>query len=134
MGAMENIDFLLAAANKSFDKFAPDVIAQYIQRGFIEKDGESFKPLCPVMTERQYEKLQEDCIDSINEIASLLAEIVSVSTRIMENHAPVSVKAHCEPLAATAFNGMAEIMENLCASGYLKIPQKYTFLTIFSVI
>jgi hypothetical protein len=133
-GYQPQTDFILAAANKNFDNFTTDVIAQFIQWEFIEKDGDSYKSLCPVMTEAQYKELCELCSDSINETASMLAEIIPVTTRIMENHAPTAVRELCKPIAEINTNGMAEIMENLCESGYLMIPQKHSFLTIFAVV
>jgi len=132
--ALKDIDFLLASAHKSFDKYNPDQIAEYIQREFIIKDRDTYKSLCPVMTKEQYEKLRSLCSETINEVASMLTEIAPAVTKIMENHAPAAVKEQCKPLAALAFNGMAEIMENLCEDGYLMIPRTQNFLTVFAVI
>jgi hypothetical protein len=131
---MKDINFLLAAAHKSFDRFTLDQMAEYLRQGFIKKDGDSYKSLCPVMTEVQYDELRNCCSDAINEIGSMLSDIVPTAASIMENHAPAAVKEQCKPLATIAFNGMAEIMGNLCESGYLIIPQKPSFLTIYTVI
>lgn len=133
-GSNEEKDFILAAANKFFDRFSADKIARFIQWQFIEKDGDSYKSLCPTMTEAQYNELCGLCSDSVNEIAAMLAAIIPAATIIMENHAPAAVKEHCKPIAAINTNGMAEIMENLCESGYLMIPTTHSFITIFAVI
>ena len=133
-GYQPKTDFLLAAAHKSFGRYSPDEIAQYIQWEFIEKNGDSLKSLCPVMTEAQYNEICGICDDSINEISAMFGEIVLTAANIMENHAPVAVKDHCRQIALINTNGMAEIMENLCENGYLMIPQKHSFLTIFAVI
>jgi RNA polymerase sigma factor (sigma-70 family) len=133
-GYQPQIDFLLAAAHKAFDKFTPDVIAQYIQWCFIEKDGDSYKSLCPTMTEAQYKNLCELCAESINESISFFAGLIDITSAVMENHAPEAVKEQYKPLAGIKADGIAEIMGNLCESGYLMIPQNHSFLTIYAVI
>jgi RNA polymerase sigma factor (sigma-70 family) len=130
----KDTDLLLAAVHKSFERYTPDQLAQYIERGFIAKDGDSYKSLCPVVTEAQYQQLLGLCSGAINEMASLLAEIVPTAASVMENHAPIAVKEQCRSLAAITFSGIAEIMENLCESGYLIIPTTHNFLTIYTVI
>lgn len=87
-----------------------------------------------MITEAQYIELCDICFDSANDVALMLTEIISVSKIIMENHAPAAVKEHCRPIAAINTNGMAEIMGNLCENGYLMMPQRHNFLTIFIVI
>ena len=126
--------FLLAAAHKAFDKFTPDVIAQYIQQGFIEKDNDSYKSLCPIMTEAQYKNLCGLCTDSINDIVPFFTGLIDTTSAIMVNHAPAAVKEQCKPLASIKADGMAEIMANLCDNGYLLIPQKHGFYTVYAVI
>ena len=133
-GYQPHTDFLLAAAHKEFDKFAPDAIAQYIQEQFIEKDGDSYKSLCPAMTEAQYNNLCELCAESIDETISFFAGLIDVTSAVMENYAPEAVKDKCKPLAGIKADGMAEIMGSLCENGYLIIPQNHSFLTIFTVI
>ena len=127
-------DFLLAAAHKKFDDFTPDEIAQYLQWDFIEKDGDSYKSLCNVMTQAQYDKLCEMCSDAVNEMRALLSETISVITKVMENHAPAAIKEHCRPLAVVNTDGMADIIEDLVEDGYLIIPKQHEFLTIYTVI
>ena len=129
-----DIDFLLAAAHKEFGKFAPDVIAQYIRQGFIEKDGDTYKSLCPTMTETQYKTLCELCSDSINETNLFLAGLIGVTAAVMENHAPAAVKEQCRPLATIKADWIAEIMTDLCENGYLMIPRKHGFYTVYAVI
>jgi len=130
----KDIGFLLAAAHKAFDKFTPDVIAQYIKRHFIEKDGDSYKTLCPTITQAQYDNLCELCCGAIDESVSFLNELINVTSAVMENHAPKDVKEQCKPLAAINADGIAKIMESLCESDYLMIPQNHNFLTVYTVV
>jgi len=135
-GSQQDIDFLLAAANKQFDKFKPDEIAHYLQWPLIEKDGDSYKSLCPVMTQAQYDKLCEICSDAIDEMNIALFETISVITEVMENHAPSAIKEQCRDIAVInrSFNNMANIVANLCENGYLIIPSQHEFLTVYTVI
>jgi len=132
----KNNDFMLAAANKKFDDFTPDEIAQYLQWEFIEKDGDSYKLSCPVMTKEQYDKLCGICSEAVDEICSELNETASVIVEVMKNHAPSAVQEQCKNLAIinSAFKNMAYTIENLCADGYLIIPTQHEFLTVYAVI
>jgi RNA polymerase sigma factor (sigma-70 family) len=129
-------DFLLAAAHKSFERFAPDEIAQYLQGHFIEKDGDSYKSLCPVMTQAQYDELCEICSSEIKEINTELSETLSVIAKVMQNHAPAAVQSQIKDIAAIniSFKNMAYIIQNLCDTGYLSIPMQRDFLTVYAVI
>lgn len=132
----KDIDFLLAAANNDWHKFKPEEIAQYFQKQFIEKDGNSYKLLCPVMTQVQYNKLCGICSDEIKEINSELSKMLSVISGVMENHAPKAVQSQIKDIAliSGSFNDMANVIQNLCDMGYLTIPTQHDFLTIYAVI
>ena len=130
----KDIDFLLAAAHKTFDKFSPDVIAQYIQAGFIEKDSDSYKSFCPVMSEIEYKNLCELCSESIDEAILFFDELIGITSVVMQNHAPFFIKDQCEVLAKIRADGIAEIIGNLCENGYLMIPKVNGFFTVFAVI
>jgi RNA polymerase sigma factor (sigma-70 family) len=130
----KGIDFLLAAAHKDFSKYSLDEIAQYLQWEFIKKNDDSYKSLCPVMTQAQYDKLCELCTEAINEMSNMLSEVVPAAAAVMENHAPAAVKEQCRAIASIACNGMAEIMGNLCEDGYLNVPTQHNFLAIYTVI
>jgi len=135
-GVKEYIDFLLAAAHKRFDDFKPDEIAQYLQWEFIEKDGDTYKSLCNVMTQAQHDKLIEICSSEIDEIASALSETLAVILEVMTNHAPSAVQEQTKDISVinSSFKNMACIMESLCDSGYLTMPTRHDFLTIYTVI
>ena len=130
------IEFLLAVANKRTEDFTPDEIAQYIQWNFIEKDGGTYKSLCPVMTQAQYDKLCEICSGEIDEMELILSEIIAAISEVMKNHAPASIQDQTKDIAQinSSFKNMAHIIQNLCDTGYLIIPAQHEFLTIYTVI
>ena len=88
------------------------------------------------MTQAQYDKLCEICLEEINEIHSALTETISVISKIMKNHAPSAVQNQIDDIALinSSFNNMARIMDSLCDSGYLIVPTRHDFLTIYTVI
>jgi len=135
-GSQQDIDFLISVENKQFDKFMPDEIAHYLQWPFIEKDGDSYKSLCPVMSQAQYDKLCEICSDAVDEMNTALIETSLIVAEVMKNHAPSAVQDQCKDLAVikSSFNNMASIIANLCENGYLNIPSQHEILTIYTVI
>jgi len=127
-------DFLFAAANGSYGRYSRDELAQYIAQGFIEKDGDSYRPLCPNMTQAQHGRLCAACEAATDEMAEMMAQFVPVTAGIMENHAPAAVKELCAPLAVFKADGIAEVMEYLCEDGYLMVPSGRGFYTVFTVV
>lgn len=133
-----DIDMLLGAAHGDLTRFTPDEIAQYLQWRFIEKDkdGDFYKPLFPVLTWDEEGRLFEIISDGIGEMRDVEVEALPVIINVMENHAPDAVKDQLENLAIIHddFDAMANVIEDLCADGYLIIPTQHEFLTIYAVI
>jgi len=129
-------EFILAAAHKSFERFNNDEIAQYLQRGFVEKDGASYKSLCPTMMQAQYNRLCEICSGDISEANRWFYDTLSVISETMKNHAPAAVNPQVRGIGAirSASVNMSYIMQNLCEMGYLNIPVQQDLLTIYAVI
>jgi len=115
-------------------KCQPRVRQDNYETVIIEKDGDTLNYLCPVMTEAQYNQLCALCDTAANELAAHFAEIIPVVTRIMENHAPIPLKDYCRGIAVKNKNDLAEMVEVLCQSGYLQVPQAQGFYTVYVVV
>ena len=131
-----DVEMLLAAAHNSFDRFTPDEIAEYVSRGWLEKSEDSYKPLYPILTSAQENEIIDMSSEIRGDISKILSEIMQIEIRIMQNHAPSAIKDICEGLAGLNNNldALYYTMENLCADGWLIIPQARELLTVYTVI
>lgn len=129
-------EMILGAAHNSFDRFTPDEIAEYVKLGWLEKSGDSYKALFPILTNEQEDKLIEFSTEIRNEISNILSEIIGVIAKVMGNHAPSAIKDICGGLASisNSFDGLYYTVEDLCESGWLIVPQTQQLLTTFVVL
>ncbi|MCL2774289.1 MAG: sigma-70 family RNA polymerase sigma factor [Oscillospiraceae bacterium] len=67
-------------------------IAEFINRGFLQKNGDELNLKLPVFTKEQYEKLKILLDDTSTVIADKTHKIIDIVTDILVQHTPVSLK------------------------------------------
>jgi len=89
------INTILDIANGKMDGFSENdmlEVAEFIKNGWVKKDGNSLRLCIPVYTAEQYEKVLSIMDTTTDIIAEKTREMVGISTAILLQHAPASLK------------------------------------------
>jgi RNA polymerase sigma factor (sigma-70 family) len=71
-------------------------IAEFIKLGYVSKNGDELSLKFPVYTKEQFDKIKTLLSDAINAVAEKMREAVKISTDILVQHTPVSMKKDAE--------------------------------------
>ena len=71
-------------------------IAEFIKRGYVRKDGDKLYLNFPVFTKKQFDKIKTLVNDITDSIAGKMRQAVNITTDILVQHTPVSMKKDAE--------------------------------------
>jgi len=93
------VHIILDIARGKLDHFGENdmgEIAEFIKLGYIRKNGDNLCLKFPVFTKEQFHKIKTLLNDATNAVVEKMREAVKISTDILIQHTPVSMKKDAE--------------------------------------
>jgi RNA polymerase sigma factor (sigma-70 family) len=132
----EKLDMLIKAARHDVKDNNSEVLAELISEGYIMNNNREYNVNFPVFTESQYHAFVDLMEPAINIIKENIKLVGSESTKVVQNHAPSQLLDICATVSEIKYrmNSVGYIAEQMCAKGYLFVPNSLEKLGMYAVL
>lgn len=130
------VDMLLKAARKDVIDNNSEVLAELISGGYIVNNNKNYTVNFPVLTRNQYEAFIEIMMPEIESVKENMRFVISESIKVVQNHAPSQLQSICPAVSQIVCrnNAIGYIVEQMCAKGYLIVPNSPEKLGMYAVL